>query len=69
MAYYMPRDSRSMPICAPEKSPCVIAAVTTVEESAYDSSHASSCGCLVRFFKNMLIALYAIQKHENSNNI
>ncbi len=66
MAYYMPRDSRSMPICAPEKSPCVIAAVTTVEESAYDSSHASSCGCLVRniFLNMLLIALCAIQSRK-----
>ncbi len=48
VAYFMPRNPLHMPICAPEKSECVITAMTEVEESAYDGSHSTNleCRCL-----------------------
>ncbi len=44
----MPRTPLTMPICAPEKSPCVIEAVTEVEESAFDTARTTrtNCDCL-----------------------
>lgn len=62
MAYYMPRNPKTMPLCAPEKVHCVEHALTTVEETAFSdhgnlrshvagskdhgSTSVSSCKCL-----------------------
>ena len=36
MAYHMPRDSNTMPICSPSKHECVEKAVGIVEQTAFD---------------------------------
>ena len=36
MAYHMPRDSNTMPICSPSKHKCVEKAVGIVEQTAFD---------------------------------
>ena len=38
VAYYMPRDSSSMPICSPSKQKCVDKAIYIVEQTAFDTS-------------------------------
>ncbi|XP_059083484.1 pickpocket protein 28-like [Tigriopus californicus] len=48
VAYYMPRNSKTMPICAPERHACVDRAIKIVQESAFDDKHAENteCNCL-----------------------
>ena len=48
VAYYMPRDANSMPICSPEKIKCVKESVAHVEQTAFDTigSVGAECACL-----------------------
>ena len=47
VAYYMPRDQKSMDICPPSKAACIEEAIVAIETTGYDpNGPAGKCECL-----------------------
>ena len=48
VAFYMPRNPETTPICSPDKADCVHEALVIVEETAFDDSQetVTNCQCL-----------------------
>ena len=48
VAFYMPRNPETTPICSPDKADCVHEALTIVEKTAFDDSRVTvtNCQCL-----------------------
>ena len=45
VAFYMPRDPDTTPICSPERVDCVHEAVVKVEETAFIDSYTTETNC------------------------